>query len=309
MDVYQFRFGQFFSAVIQSLGVFLNYSLIGFLIGLAGAIFFSCLLTRMYRKRCHTDDAKTVYVFSIIILCLSWTVPLLISGALGGAFLAYKTVLVKEIRKNAEKFTNPELAEVFIVFGELEKLSETDPATVGSNIQKGLDSFHKTGNLPLYTLVSSTNRFVEKLPQIVDKQLKIPEIAQNLSRLTDNKVFGKTFSSADIYSGFSAAMQNNSDFQNLILIWKWFTNVTTAFEKYLAEHAEYQGEITKEQFCNAQINFLLDGLIGNFLREKFVSYFSLTIFIIIILTGGTFALVAFFSRPQDNIPAPPSGAA
>lgn len=299
MDSLGMSFSQILSAIVQSAGIFFKYSLIMLLAGIVLAGIFSCILTVYYQKRRKNDDSKVMYVFALILIWSGWCIPMLILGGLGGALAAYRTVLIKEAHKNPSLFSAPEAAEFYIVSGNLEKLAEMDSASVGKLIQKDLDEFHKKKTIPLYDLVIRTNRFADKVPLVLDKQLKLPEIANELNKYSNAMKFGSIFSSSSLRSALSASLKNK-ELQDLAMVWKWYFHMTKSFEAFLAERKEYHGEISLEQLCDAQRHFLLDDLLDSFLLQKFLNYLLTTLIIIAVSCCGSFALVLFWTKPEKN---------
>ena len=300
MEKWDFNFTQIVSAIFQSLGIFLKYCLGGFAAGIVFSGIFTLIITYFYRKRRKNDDSKMMYIFAVFILWCGWCLSMLITGGLYGALVSYRTVLVKEMHKNPALFSTPEAAEVYIILGNLEKLSETDCNAVGILIRKELDTYHKTKRFSLYKLIRGTNKFAEKLPLVIDKQLRLPEIANELNQYGDALTFGSRFSSADMRSMLLSALNKNQDFQKMLVVWQWFIYVTQSFEAYLACHTEYHGEITVEQFCDAQVHFLLDYFLDRLLLGKFLNYISVTLTVIITASAGSFALVIFWTKPQSS---------
>ena len=194
----------------------------------------------------------------------------------------------------------PEAAEFYIVSGNLEKLTEMDCVSVAKLIQKDLDEFQKKKTIPLYELVIHTNRFADKLPLVLDKQLKLPEIANELNKYSNAMKFGSIFSSSSLRSAVLSASLKNKEIQDFATVWKWYFYITKSFEAFLAERKEYHGEISLEQLCDAQRHFLLDDLLDGFLLQKFLNYLFTTLIIIAVSCGGSFALVLFWTKPEKN---------
>ena len=106
-------------------------------------------------------------------------------------------------------FSVPEAAEFYIVSGNLEKLTEMDCVSVAKLIQKDLDEFQKKKTIPLYELVIHTNRFADKLPLVLDKQLKLPEIANELNKYSNAMKFGSIFSSSSLPFSFKKSCKSS----------------------------------------------------------------------------------------------------
>ena len=300
MEKWAFNFSQALSAIFQSFGIFLTYCFIGLAIGIVFSVIFTLVITFMYQKRRKNDDSKVMYVFAVFILWSGWCLSMLITGGLGGALIAYRTVLVKEMHKNSVLFSVPEAAEAYIILGNLEKLSEMDCITVGNLIKGELDAYHETKCFPLHRLIIGTNKFAEKLPLVIDRQLQLPEIANELNQYGDALSVGSQFSSATLRSGLLSVLNQSKDFQDIVVVWKWFFYVTRSFEVFLEHQPKFQGEITVEQFCEAQVNFLLDYFLDQILWQKFFHYLFVAFTVVVTTCIGSFALVFFWTKPQKD---------
>lgn len=295
-----FSSNQILSAVFQSAEVFLKYCFIGLAAGIGLAVIITCILACIYHKRDKkNDDSKMMYAFAICILWCGCCISMMITGGYGGALIGYRTVLAKEIHKNSILFTVPEAAEIYIIFGHLEKLSEMDCVTVGNLIKKEFDSFHKEKRFPLYNLVIGTNKFADKIPLIVDKQLQLPEIANRWNQYRRGLTFGREFSSAEMRTVLYTVLNKQAEFKALVTALSWFIKVTKSFENYLADHPEYHGKITVEQLCDAQINFI-DKLLDQKLWSMFTNFLSIALTVVLLTCASCFALVVFWTKPQRD---------
>ena len=300
MEKWDFNFSQVLSAIFQSLDIFFKYCFIGLVIGIVFAVIFTLVITFIYRNRCKNDDSKVMYVFAIFILWSGWCLSMLITGGLGGALIAYRTVLVKEMHQNSVLFSAPESAEAYIILGNLGKLSEMDCTAVGNLIKEELDVYHETKRFSLYQLIIGTNEFAEKLPHVIDRQLQLPEIVNKLHQYGDAITFGSQFSSATLRTSLLSALNKSKDIQEFSVVWEWFIFTTQSFEFYLEHHPEYQGEITVEQFCEAQVNFLFDYFLDQILWQKFFHYLCVAFTVVVTTCIGSFALVFFWTKPQKD---------
>lgn len=302
LEQWTFSFNQVLSAVFQSTGVFFKFCFIGLVTGIGLSIIITCILAYIYHKRNKkNDDSKVMYAFAICLVWCGCCLSMMITGGYGGALIGYRTVLAKEIHKNPILFTAPEAAEIYIIFGHLEKLSEMDCITVGSLIKNEFDSFYKEKRFPLYSLVIGTNKFADKIPLIVDNQLQLPEIANrwNQYRYRRGLTFGKEFSSAEMRAGLYTALNRHAEFKVLVTALNWFIKVTQAFEHYLADHPEYHGKITVEQLCDAQINFI-DSLLDQKLWRMFANFLSVALTAVLFTCASSFALVVFWTKSQKD---------
>lgn len=302
LEQWTFSFNQILSAAFQSIGVFFKFCFIGLAVGIGLSIIITCILACIYHKRNKkNDDSKVMYAFAICLVWCGCCLSMMITGGYGGALIGYRTVLAKEIHKKPILFTAPEAAEIYIIFGHLEKLSEMDCITVGSLIKNEFDSFYKEKRFPLYSLVIGTNKFADKIPLIVDKQLQLPEIANkwNQYRYRRGLTFGREFSSAEMRAGLYAALNRHTEFKVLVTALNWFIKVTQVFETYLADHPEYHGKITVEQLCDAQINFI-DSLLDQKLWKMFTNFLSVALTVVLITCAGSLVLVVFWTKPQKD---------
>lgn len=302
LEQWTFSFNQILSAAFQSIGVFFKFCFIGLAVGIGLSVIITCILTYIYHKRNKkNDDSKVMYAFAICLLWCGCCLSMMITGGYGGALIGYRTVLAKEMHKNPILFTAPEAAEIYILFGHLEKLSEMDCITVGNLIKNEFDSFYKEKRFPLYSLVIGTSKFADKVPLIVDNQLQLPEIANKWHqfRYINGLKFGKEFSPAHMRAMLYAELNEHTEFKILVIALNWFIKVTQVFETYLADHPEYHGKITVEQLCDAQINFI-DSLLDQKLWKMFTNFLSVALAAVLITCAGSLVLVVFWTKPQKD---------
>ena len=306
MGQWEFDFARMLSAIGESVGLFLKYIQLGLLTGIVFAGIFTFLFRRLYRRRAANDDSKVMYGFALFLLWSGWTLSMMITGAFGGALAAYQQVLVRGLHTQPQLFSSREIAEVYIILGQLENLTEQSSYAVGAQIQAELDAYHDSGRLQLYSLVTATNRFVTKLPQIMDRQLKLPEIAKELNQYGNALNIGCVFSPDDLRSTIVATLNSDPGVRTFLSLCRWFFYFSNFFEIFLKEHPEFQGAVTVDQCCEAQIHFLLDHFLNDLFLMRFLGYLRVALLVVATATLGGFALIFFWTRPREKSSPSPS---